>query len=155
SVHVGDWLSSNQRIGEVSILGARHELLVPESVSGRVNTLHAKERGRGREYGEALLDVQTVTDAGSAGIALSAEEQHAGEPYVAPMDGQFYRRPSPDELDFVSPGQAIQPGQTIGLIEVMKFFYPIVWEGTEPRTLLSWTADEGPVESGEELLRWE
>ncbi len=40
----------------------------------------------------------------------------------ASMPGIFYRRPSPDEDEFVSVGDTVTEGQTIGLIEVMKSF---------------------------------
>lgn len=40
----------------------------------------------------------------------------------SPLPGVFYRRPSPDEDDFVSVGDEVTEGQTIGLIEVMKNF---------------------------------
>ncbi|MGI8312400.1 acetyl-CoA carboxylase [Saccharopolyspora hattusasensis] len=40
----------------------------------------------------------------------------------AQMPGVFYRRPSPDEDPFIEPGSIVRPGQTLGLIEVMKTF---------------------------------
>ncbi|RME02598.1 MAG: biotin carboxyl carrier domain-containing protein [Planctomycetota bacterium] len=45
------------------------------------------------------------------------------------MDGIFYRRPKPDQPPFVEQGQRIRRGDTVGLIEVMKTFYPVVFEG--------------------------
>jgi acetyl-CoA carboxylase biotin carboxyl carrier protein len=40
----------------------------------------------------------------------------------SPVPGVFYRRPSPDEPEFVQPGDEVSEGNIIGLIEVMKSF---------------------------------
>ncbi|MFI0470731.1 acetyl-CoA carboxylase [Saccharopolyspora sp. 5N102] len=40
----------------------------------------------------------------------------------AQMPGVFYRRPSPEANPFIEPGSVVRPGQTLGLIEVMKTF---------------------------------
>lgn len=60
---------------------------------------------------------------------------------VAPMDGSFWSKPSPDQPPFVSIGQQIQVGQTIGLIEVMKTFTPV--RATEAGVLERWVLEEG------------
>lgn len=44
---------------------------------------------------------------------------------LAPLPGIFYRRPSPDEPPFVEEGDSISAGDTIGLVEVMKSFFPV------------------------------
>jgi biotin carboxyl carrier protein len=41
---------------------------------------------------------------------------------VAPLPGILYRRPAPDKPPFAEVGDAVQAGQTIGLIEIMKQF---------------------------------
>ena len=43
----------------------------------------------------------------------------------APMVGTFYTSPSPDKPAFVSVGQAVKAGETLGIIEAMKMFNPI------------------------------
>ena len=40
----------------------------------------------------------------------------------SPMAGIFYRRPSPEAQPYVEPGDEVQVGDTIGLIEAMKLF---------------------------------
>lgn len=49
----------------------------------------------------------------------------------APVPGTFYRKPSPDEPVFKSEGDAVAAGDTLGLIEVMKTFAPVVAEEAE------------------------
>ncbi len=46
----------------------------------------------------------------------------------APLPGTFYRSSSPGEPPFKSPGDAVAVGETVGLIEVMKTFTPVVAE---------------------------
>lgn len=46
----------------------------------------------------------------------------------APLPGIFYRRPAPDQPPFKKEGDAVAVGDTIGLIEVMKTFMPVVAE---------------------------
>lgn len=43
----------------------------------------------------------------------------------SPMPGVFYRRPDPDDPPFVEPGDEIEEGETVGLVEVMKNFHDI------------------------------
>jgi acetyl-CoA carboxylase biotin carboxyl carrier protein len=42
-----------------------------------------------------------------------------------PIPGVFYRRPSPDEDEFVKDGDAVETGTTIGLVEIMKNFQEV------------------------------
>ena len=44
---------------------------------------------------------------------------------LAPLPGIFYRRPSPDEAPFKQPGDAVAAGETVGLVEAMKSFFPV------------------------------
>lgn len=46
----------------------------------------------------------------------------------APIPGTFYRRPSPDQPEFKAAGDTVAVGDTVGLIEVMKTFTPVVAE---------------------------
>lgn len=46
----------------------------------------------------------------------------------SPLPGTFYRSASPGEPPFKSVGDAVAVGDTIGLIEVMKTFTPVVAE---------------------------
>jgi acetyl-CoA carboxylase biotin carboxyl carrier protein len=46
----------------------------------------------------------------------------------SPLPGIFYRKPAPDQPAFKAEGDMIAVGDTIGLIEVMKTFTPVVAE---------------------------
>lgn len=46
-------------------------------------------------------------------------------PLLAPMNGVFYRAPSPDAPPYVEEGDVVERGQVVGLIEAMKVFSEI------------------------------
>ena len=83
---------------------------------------------------------------GGAGAALPD-----GEIVRAPMVGTFYASPSPDKPPFVTVGQQVKAGDTLGIIEAMKMFNPI--EAEVSGTVLKVIAENGqPVEFDEPLF---
>ncbi len=69
----------------------------------------------------------------------------------APLPGTFYRQPSPDEPVFKSEGDAIAAGDTVGLIEVMKMFTPVIAEQAG-RLVAFHVENEEPVMAGQALF---
>jgi acetyl-CoA carboxylase biotin carboxyl carrier protein len=69
---------------------------------------------------------------------------------LAPLPGVFYRRPAPDQPPFKNEGDAVAAGDTVGLIEVMKTFAPVVAEsaGRLQKFLVD---NEDPVMAGQPL----
>ena len=43
----------------------------------------------------------------------------------SPLPGIFYRRPSPHADPYVDEGNTVQPGDVVGVIEIMKSFHEI------------------------------
>lgn len=68
----------------------------------------------------------------------------------APLPGTFYRRPAPGEPPFKAVGDAVAAGDTIGLIEVMKTFAPVIAEAAG-RLVAFHAEDEDPVMAGQPL----
>jgi acetyl-CoA carboxylase biotin carboxyl carrier protein len=67
---------------------------------------------------------------------------------LTPIPGVFYRRPDPDSEPFVTEGDAVQAGATIGLVEIMKNFQPVESEGAG--TLVEFLVDnEDAVVAGQ------
>lgn len=60
---------------------------------------------------------------------------------ISPLPGIFYRRPSPDKDPFVNEGDAVEAGQVIGLVEIMKQFSEVT--ATEAGTLTSFSIEDG------------
>ncbi len=84
------------------------------------------------------------------------EEEEANDTFAvsAPLVGTFYRRSSPDAEPFVSPGDVVNPGDTLCLIEAMKVMNEInAEEAGRVRRVL---ADDGEaVEYGRPLFVFE
>lgn len=72
----------------------------------------------------------------------------------APVPGIFYRRPAPDQPPYKNDGDTVALGDTIGLIEVMKTFTPVIAEeaGTKAKFLVE---NEEPIMAGQPLLEIE
>ena len=62
----------------------------------------------------------------------------------APMVGTFYASPAPDKPAFVTVGQAVKAGETLGIIEAMKMFNPI--EADVSGTVLQGPGRERPAD---------
>lgn len=131
SVAAGELLASGQSIGMIEVLGVRRDLFVPQGIEGRVS----KRIGGGRarvpvQYGDVLLSISTATMALSRDADPSETAGSDGAlAFTAPMSGRFYSRPSPTEQPFVSAGDIVKRGQTLGLLEVMKTFNRLVYQG--------------------------
>jgi acetyl-CoA carboxylase biotin carboxyl carrier protein len=68
----------------------------------------------------------------------------------APIPGIFYRRPAPDQPPYKNEGDVVAIGDTLGLIEVMKTFTPVVAE--EAGRLVRFVVEnEEPIMAGQAL----
>ncbi|MBA3336474.1 MAG: biotin carboxyl carrier domain-containing protein [Chloroflexia bacterium] len=84
--------------------------------------------------------------------ARSGAEAEPDDVILAPVLGTFYRRPAPDAAPYLEPGAAVENGQAIGLIEVMKTFTEV----TAPRAgiLAAFLVEDGVfVEYGQPVAR--
>jgi biotin carboxyl carrier protein len=70
---------------------------------------------------------------------------------TAPLPGVFYRRPEPEADVCVEIGQHIEAGTTVGLIEVMKSFFPV--EADVAGTVSRFLVEDGDfIDSGQDLV---
>ena len=69
----------------------------------------------------------------------------------SPLPGVFYRRSDPTSEPFVAEGDQVEPGDVVGIVEIMKSFHEITSEasGTVTRFLVD---DEGAVDIGQPLV---
>lgn len=70
---------------------------------------------------------------------------------TAPMVGTFYHAPTPGEPPFVEVGDAVAPGDTVGLIEVMKLYTELSCEVAGKVARIA-TADSALVDYGQPLI---
>ncbi len=98
-----------------------------------------------------VMPMQGPTEAASGGTPKPAADLPAGHVVRAPMVGTFYASPAPDKPAFVSVGQAVKAGDTLGVIEAMKMFNPI--EADVSGTVLKMMVENGqPIEFDQPLF---
>ena len=96
------------------------------------------------------MPMQSPTEAATGGQAKPSDLP-PGDVVRAPMVGTFYASPAPDKPAFVSVGEAVKAGDTLGIIEAMKMFNPI--EAEVSGTVLKVLAESGqPVEFDQPLF---
>ncbi len=129
----GDLVAAGESIGTIEVLGVRRALIVPEGMSGRVATVAGDGKTRAPvQYGQVLCAVSTVSAKSAAKRPLPSTADETGSlAFVAPMSGRFYSRPTPSEAPFISEGDVVRFGQTVGLLEVMKTFNRLVYQGDD------------------------
>jgi acetyl-CoA carboxylase biotin carboxyl carrier protein len=133
------------------------------SVLALVSAVNAPKRVRVRR-GDLVVDLElqpptagpdAVCDGAVAAARDRAVDQSAAEPglqYVcAPIVGTFYHAPEPGARPFVSPGDVVEPGQRVGIIESMKMMNPIEAE-TAGVVVEILVANGTPVEYDERLI---
>lgn len=102
------------------------------------------------QTGSAPMPMQSPTEAATGGTKPQ-NDLPDGHILRAPMVGTFYLSPSPDKPPFVSVGQTVKAGETLGIIEAMKMFNPI--EADVSGTVLSILGESGqPVEFDQPLF---
>jgi acetyl-CoA carboxylase biotin carboxyl carrier protein len=98
-----------------------------------------------------VMPMAGPTDAASGGTTKSAADLPPGHVVRAPMVGTFYASPSPDKPAFVTVGQSVKAGETLGIIEAMKMFNPI--EADVAGTVVKVMVESGqPIEFDQPLF---
>ena len=100
---------------------------------------------------EPVMPMSSPVDAATGGAPKGGDELPPGQVHKSPMVGTFYASPSPDKPAFVSVGQSVKAGETLGIIEAMKMFNPI--EAETSGTVLAILCESGqPVEFDQPLF---
>ena len=85
-------------------------------------------------------------------IPFTPDIERVGYVVTAPMVGTFYRSTSPTDPPFIQPGDRVEAGQLIGIIEAMKIMNEITADRSG--TVLEVIADNATaVEYGSPLIR--
>ena len=72
--------------------------------------------------------------------------------FNAPMVGTFYRRPSPDKDVFIKVGDDVKDGDPVCIIEAMKLFNEVAYEGPAGKVVKVLVDDATPVEYDQPLF---
>lgn len=69
----------------------------------------------------------------------------------SPLPGTFYRQPNPQAGPYIREGDRVQPGDVVGLVEIMKSFHEIASdaEGVVARFLIE---NEELVDAGQDII---
>ena len=95
--------------------------------------------------------VVTPSQVGPTTSALEKDSQVSGDLISSPMVGTFYSAPSPSAKPFVSVGQHVNKGDTVGIIEAMKIMNQI--EADHSGTVVEILVKDGEaVEFGQALI---
>jgi biotin carboxyl carrier protein len=158
TVRDGSLVTPGAAVGTLRHLGRSQAVVAPGGAAGRVAL---PDRGRGASavgYGDVLLRLIDVSDLAPAGTVPARAAQCASEaPAVtAPTAGVFYRAPGANARPYVSAGDRVRKGQPVGLIEVMKTFNPIPYDGDglpdEAEVVEVLVADGAEVRAGQALV---
>jgi acetyl-CoA carboxylase carboxyltransferase component/biotin carboxyl carrier protein len=157
----GALLGPATRAGALEILGEARPILTPEGAFGRVLPAAGPKLGpRPVGHGDLLLRLDPSAAPGAAATAAEGARAEALENvFRAPMAGRFYVRPAPDKPAFLEPGRAVERGETVCLIEIMKTFHRVAYGGPglpdRCRVAELLLADGDDVEQGTPLFRYE
>ncbi len=160
-VAAGQLVQTGDTLGELAVLGLVHRVVAGPGVRGALRDTDAR--------GPRPVDVATalfVVDPAALGQAAAAADARAkttaatsGLAVRAPSSGRFYGRPGPGKAAFVNPGDVIQEGHTVCLLEVMKTFHRVTYGGAglppEARVVAVAVADEADVNTGDVLVHVE
>jgi acetyl-CoA carboxylase biotin carboxyl carrier protein len=153
-ISAGDLVSPDERIGYLVVLGREIELL-----AGNLRGLAAggDEHGPGAPravaYGERLLAIDLEATVGGAAVAIETQTAGVtGNAFRAPTSGRYYGRPAPDKPPFLVAGAEIDKGATVCMLEVMKTFNRVIYDGERARVPELLVADGADVSSGDPLL---
>ncbi|MCU0231060.1 MAG: hypothetical protein MUC67_06745 [Acidobacteria bacterium] len=152
-----------------------YALVVPAGVRGVVAAVGPAHQWNPCAHGELLATLGpldgTAVDAASSGVGLGGRPL-PGAPgpddrkqlaatdgsweVRSPTHGTFYTRPAPGTPPYAAVGSTVETGQTVGLVEVMKCFSPILFQGAPfgrgvVREVL--VADGAEVRADQPLLR--
>jgi acetyl-CoA carboxylase biotin carboxyl carrier protein len=163
---VGVFLNPFDRIITMKILNQRYVLRLPTDVHGRVSETFIPNSYTPVAYGQPIARlaprVPEAAAEGASGPAGRASVTGVAEDarlltVPAPSEGIFYRRPSPDSPPYVEVGAHVAPGKVLGLVEIMKCFYQITYDGPgfpeEGEVVKILAEDTSEVQFGQPLFR--
>jgi acetyl-CoA carboxylase biotin carboxyl carrier protein len=107
------------------------------------------------QSGDVVVEMEWPEGEAPAPAPVSAPAEPAAEPdrpqICAPLVGTFYHAAEPGEPPFVKPGDVVEPGEQVGILEAMKLMNPIEAEhgGRVAEVLVP---NETAVEYGQPLI---
>ncbi len=139
-----------ERLAELLTRSGLTEIEIAQGET-RVRVVRRVETRIEQTVAPAPATVQPPPPATPASTAPAASAEEEGTPVTAPMVGTVYLQPEPGAPPFVRPGDAVEEGQTLLIIEAMKVMNPIR-APRAGRVLRILVENAQPVEFGEPLV---
>lgn len=163
---LGSYLEEGDDVARLHQLGQSTLLRVPEGVFGYVvaSSLEgpkARQSQLAAQYNTAIVILNHQIGARSQHEESRAGEMQsqAGSILPSPSSGRFYRRPAPDKDPFIEVGQIIEVGKTVGLLEIMKTFARVQFQGPKipkkAKIVEVLAEDDDELATGDAILRFE
>jgi len=157
----GTVLTPGTKAGVLHRLDVAYDLMVPEGVTGRVSTVPPERVHAPVEFGAVLYELVPFAQVvGDETVSDDKATPLDGLAVRAPYSGRFWHRPAPKDPAFVKEGDILEPGRTLGLIEVMKTFTHLSYEAqgelpSKARIIKLLAADGDEVSAGDPLIEVE
>jgi acetyl-CoA carboxylase biotin carboxyl carrier protein len=153
----GTLVTAGASIGRLEVLGVLHDVVAPDGAHGVVVS-SGGDRQRTRRpvgYDELML----LIDPNLAGVAITDDAQDVAEDaalvFRSPSSGRFYARPAPDREPFTTAGDIVKRGEAVAMLEVMKTFNRIQYDGDEARVVRIVPNDGDDIEASDIILELE
>lgn len=144
-------LTPRDVLGTLDVLGHTIELVVPAGTSGWID---GELSPRVVDYGDPIATlVPARAGSGAADAdATTTTREASGPVFRAPTSGRYYGRPGPDKPPFVTAGMELAEGATVCLLEVMKTFNRVLFDGERARVREVLVAEGADVNAGDPIL---
>ncbi|WP_210668454.1 acetyl-CoA carboxylase biotin carboxyl carrier protein [Pseudomonas protegens] len=137
------------------------ERLIDIAQESNIDELQYSEGGKRVQFrlksavAQAATSNAAPTAAAQAPVAVAKPQADAPAPkgytVKSSLVGIFYRSPAPDKAPFVSVGDQVTEGQTLGIVEAMKMLNPL--EADREGTVVSILVEDGAsVDQGTPLF---
>lgn len=106
------------------------------------------------QYAPATMPETKAESKPEAGTETQAAAPKADNviTFKSPMIGTFYRKPGPDKEVFVKVGDTIKKGDVLCIIEAMKLFNEIEYDGDSGKVIKVLVDESSPVEYDQPLF---
>jgi len=162
AVAEGRVVTGGEQVGRLKQLERSWRLFVPAGVTGVVRSKSPERVHEPVGWGDVLYELGPLEGEALHAAAPAAAGKDSGGLLLlrASQSGRFWHRAAPTDPPFAAPGQQLEVGQPVGLIEVMKTFAPVPYQAggglpARARVVRLIAADGADVREGDPLLEVE
>ncbi|MFC2118969.1 acetyl-CoA carboxylase biotin carboxyl carrier protein [Bacteroidota bacterium] len=135
AVENNSFVAANSIIGRLKILNSSFDIVLPGNFSGQIEIINGEDKCFFVDYKQDLFLLKPYINIDSEeieNVKTNELDQEFENGFLVRSftTGIFYRRSSPDLPPYVEEGQLIEKGKALCLIEVMKTFNKVLFQGT-------------------------